>query len=179
MFGVMYEMKRFLMVVMALIFGLFLFGCNKGVDDVAKEDVSQAVIYVGTSDSGFKEYSVDVEGEITGEKLVDEIESLTGWNITLSHEITSGKGSMTVCFDGSSCIFTGPPEEQKDEFHVYDQYELAQVVLDSVKKTLQENFVSDDGDSDSFDVYYCMNDNEPLVIESIGRSWSLEEPYSW
>ncbi len=97
---------------------------------------NDAVLYIGTENTEYKEYEFYVKGEITPEKLIGEIENLTGWNLELSDEVTSGKGGMSVCFTKNCSLFSGPPNPQKDEFHVYDRYQLARIILDSVKKTL-------------------------------------------
>lgn len=59
-------------------------------------------------------------GEVTPENLIAAMGELTGWDLTLSEDdpVTTGKGGMTVSFAPESAIFTGPPEEQKDEFHM-------------------------------------------------------------
>ena len=149
-------------------------------DALSDEDVEpETILYIGTDDSSFAEYSVHIEGEVTAEKLIDEIETLTGWNLDLADGVTSGKGGMTVCFANTSSLFVGPPEPQKDEFFMYDMESLAHTILDSVKKTLQENFVMSSGNPDSLGIYYCMEGDQPLEISSIDKSWSLEEAYEW
>lgn len=62
---------------------------------------------------------------------------------------------MTVSFAKTSALFVGPPETQKEEFFMYDADTLITTILDSVKKTLQENFVdtSAGGDPESLPIY--------------------------
>ena len=76
-----------------------------------------ATLYVGTKESGFAEYPLEYEGELTPELLIQGIADLTGWNLTLAGEVTSGKGGMSVCLSGESALYVGPPDPQKDEFH--------------------------------------------------------------
>lgn len=33
--------------------------------------------------------------------------------------------------------------------------------------------------ADALCVYYYMQDDQPLTIESIGMSWPIDEPYQW
>ena len=75
---------------------------------------------------------------IAPEKLIQGIADLTGWDLTLAEEVTSGKGGMSVCLADTSSLFIGPPSPQKDEFHMYDAEQLAETILDSIQKTLQE-----------------------------------------
>ena len=104
-------------------------------------------------------------GMVPAEGVVAEMAQLTGWNLDLAGEITTGKGGITVSFGETCALFSGPPQEQKEEFHVYDSYQLDQTILDSVKKTLQNwAVVPGQGDPDSVDVYYCGPDGKDLVL---------------
>lgn len=44
------------------------------------------------------------------EAMVAGMAELTGWNLDLADEITSGPGGMTVSFADTCSIFTGPPD---------------------------------------------------------------------
>ena len=138
-----------------------------------------ATLYVGTKASGFAEYPLTYEGELTPEILIQGIADLTGWDLTLAEEVTSGKGGMGVCFANTSSLFVGPPDPQKDEFHMYDAGQLAETILDSIQKTLQEGFTLEGGDPDTLDIWYYAEDNQPLELPDIGRSWPIDQPYQW
>lgn len=56
-----------------------------------------ATLYIGTKAGGFAEYPITYEGELTAEKLIQGIADLTGWDLTLAEEITSGKGAEIPC----------------------------------------------------------------------------------
>jgi hypothetical protein len=116
------------------------------------------------------------QADSTPEELVAELEELTGWNLSLADEITSGRGGMTVSFAKDSCLFVGPPEEQKDEFRVYDGVQFTFAVLDSVQKTLQ--CWASPTNPDSVDVYFCMEGDVPLELESLGITLPMDQPYS-
>ncbi len=136
-----------------------------------------ATLYIGM-DGRFESYPLTQEGEITPEDLVAGIAGLTGWNLDLAGEITDGKGGLTVPFAATSALFVGPPEEQEEQFHVYDSVQLAQTILDSVKKTLQNWAVDPElGDPDSVDVYFCGPDGGDLVLEGAGVTISASQPY--
>ena len=116
------------------------------------------------------------EGEPTPAGLLSGIEMLTGWKLSLSDEITDGKGGITVMFAADACLFTGPPEEQKEEFHVYDATQFTLAVLDSVQKTLQN--WANPTNPDSVDIYFGMETDKPLTLENLEVTWPLESPYS-
>ena len=137
----------------------------------------EATLYIGT-EGNFKEYTVEIDS-LSPENLLKAMSELTGWNLALAADITTGKGGMSVCLSNNSALFMGPPDPQKDEFHMFDAETLCHTILDSIKKTLQENFVYEGGDPDSIDIYFYMEGEKPLTLENLGMSWSLEEPYSW
>lgn len=119
------------------------------------------------------------EGELTPEKLIQGIGDLTGWDLTLAEPVTDGKGGMSVCLANSSSLFQGPPDPQKDEFHMYSAEQLAETILDSIQKTLQNYYVLAPGDPDNLDIWYYMEGEKPLELPELGLSWPLEEPYQW
>ena len=138
---------------------------------------SEATLYIGT-EGNFKEYTVEIDS-LSPENLLKAMSELTDWNLDLAADITTGKGGMSVCLSNNSALFMGPPDPQKDEFHMFDTETLCHTILDSIKKTLQENFVYEGGDPDTIDIYFYMEGEKPLTLENLGMSWSLEEPYSW
>lgn len=69
-------------------------------------------------------------------ELIAEIAALTGWNLSLGDQVYDGKGGMTVTFGADCALFTGPPEVQNEEFHVYSAEELAETVLDNIGVTI-------------------------------------------
>ena len=122
-------------------------------DEPASPDNERtATLYIGTKTGGFAEYPMTYEGELTPEKLIQGIAGLTGWNLALAEDVINGKGGMSVCLSSESSLFTGPPDPQKEEFHVYDVGQLAETILDSIQKTLQKGFVLEPGDPDALDI---------------------------
>ena len=143
------------------------------------EEEQTATLYIGTKANGFTEYPMTYEGELTPEKLIQGIADLTGWNLTLAEPVISGKGGMSVCLSSESALFTGPPDPQKEEFHMYDVAQLAETILDSIQKTLQKGFVLEPGDPDTLDIWYCMEGEQPLELPNLGLSWPIDQPYQW
>lgn len=138
-----------------------------------------AVLYIGTRSAGFTEYSMSYEGELTPETLIQGIADLTGWNLTLAEDVITGKGGMSVCLAGESSLYMGPPDPQKDEFHVFDGLQLAETILDSIQKTLQKGFTGELGDPDALDIFFYMEGEKPLELPDLGLSWPLDQPYQW
>ncbi len=111
--------------------------------------------------------------------LIEEIANATGWNLDLAEDITSGKGGFGICFASTSSLFVGPPDPQVDEFFVFDAYGLSQAVLDSVKYTLQYNFVDATlGDPSSLDIYFYGENDTDLTLPSINAYVPMTEPYT-
>ena len=138
-----------------------------------------ATLYIGTKAAGFAEYPMSYEGELTAEKLIQGIADLTGWDLTLAEDVVSGKGGMSVCLSSGSALFTGPPDPQKEEFHMYDVGQLSETILDSIQRTLQEGFVLEPGDPENLDIWYFMEGGKPLELPILGLSWPIDQPYQW
>lgn len=138
-----------------------------------------AMVYIGTKANGFTDYPIVYDGELTAEKLIQGIADLTGWDLTLAEDVISGKGGMSVCLSSESALFTGPPDPQREEFHVYDVGQLAETILDSIQKTLQEGFTLEGGDPDALDIWYYMEGDQPLELPILGLSWPIDQPYQW
>jgi hypothetical protein len=147
---------------------------NTPVTEPAEPAASVAELYIFTGGDEYDTYTA-LDGS-TPNELVAQIAELTGWDLTLTDEITSGKGGITVSFSKSSCLFTGAPEEQKDEFRVYDDYTLTFAVLDSIQRTLQ--CWASPVYPDNVDVYFCMEGDVPLELSRIGVTLPMDEPYS-
>ena len=86
---------------------------------------------------------------------------------------------MSVCLSGQSALFVGPPDPQKEEFHMYDVGQLSQTILDSIQKTLQEGFTLEGGDPDALDIWYYLEGEKPLELPTLNLSWPLDQPYQW
>lgn len=143
---------------------------TQGTADVRQD----LMLYITLGGEDFQTYPYNGEGTPTS--LIQGIADLTGWNLTLADEIYSGKGGISVAFSTESSIFTGPPENQADEFHVFDSEQMTYAILDSVQKTLQ-NYASS-VNPDSVDIWYSMGDGQPLTIDSLGVILPIDQPYS-
>lgn len=143
------------------------------------ENQSDGTLYIGMN-GNFKEYSFS--GEKTPDRLIEAIGDLTGWNLSLADAVTDGKGGMTVCFSKDCSIFTGPPQEQKEDFFAYDNISLTQMILDSIQKTLQENYVNREsgGDPSNLDIYFCVMSEgniSDIMIPENNITVPMDQPY--
>ncbi len=149
---------------------------------------STVTLYI-TLDRGqnFVEVPVALEDKLTVDYtetqlayfLIEEIANTTGWNLDLAEDITSGKGGFGICFASTSSLFVGPPEPQVEEFFVYDAYGLSEAILDSVKYTLQYNFVDATlGDPSSLDIYFYGENDTDLTLPNINAYVPMTEPYT-
>ena len=148
-----------------------------GAEDVNHADPAFVTIYIG-SDDQFEEYLVEYTGEKTetGQVPVTELLSamseLTGWNLDLADQVYSGRGGITVTF-ADTCTLLAQPEETMDATVQRDQ-----VVLDSVKRTLQCWAVDPElGDPEKVDIWFCGPDGGDLNLTGTGRTLSSIEPY--
>lgn len=140
---------------------------------------AEAALFIGTKADGFREYPLSYEGMLSPELLIQGIANQTGWDLTLAEPVSTGKSGMSVCLADTSSLFVGPPDPQKEEFHVYDANQLAQMILDSIQKTLQEGSTGAGGNPDALEVYYFMAGERPLELPDIGRAWPMDQPYTW
>ena len=136
-------------------------------------------LYIGSGES-FSEYPFTAEK--TPGDLIHAIADLTGWNLSLADPVTDGKGGMTVCFTKDCSIFTGPPAQQQPDFFAYDNITLTQMILDSITKTLQENYVDRDlgGDPSTLDIYFCVMENgklDSITLPDEGITIPMDQPY--
>ena len=138
------------------------------------EDNQQTYVYIGYDAKGYDKYPVYIDGDITPEKLINEIAYITDWNLQLADEVSTGKGGMTVNFSSESSIVTGPPENQKEEFRAYDVYSFTKMVLDSIKETLQQNYIIPPGDPNNLDIYFTL-ENGNIKMDDVVISF--EEPW--
>ena len=168
----------FLLIVFLLI---MLAGCGKETNKEPQgeeNDKKTATLYIGQEGSEFKKYPVTYQDELTPELLVEAMSELTGWNLSLADKITTGKGGMTVCFSSDCALFIGPPDPQKDAFHMYDSESLDFTILDSIQRTLQYNFVDEGlGDPSKLDIYYCSQGDKPIQLPFLNITIPMDQPY--
>ena len=97
------------------------------------------------------------------EYLIEAISKETGWQLDLAQPIENLDGGMTISFSEKSAFVVGPPEPQKDEYYVYDNYALAQIILGTIQKTFDMNMTDGQG-TNSLDLYFDM-DGKSIIVE--------------
>lgn len=145
---------------------------GSGVSSSTSES-QKAMLYIGM-DGQFQEYPLEYDGEITPEVLVQSIAAVTGWNLDLESAV-EGNGKIVISFAETSVLYTGLPEEQKEEFKVETAAQLEQTILDSIQKTIQEWVGTEDG---AAEVYFTAADGGDLALSGSGVTISADEPYT-
>lgn len=141
-------------------------------------------LYVGM-DGSFAEYPQVYDGQpdevglVPPAAILAALSELTGWNLDLADEVTQGKSGMTVTFASTCAIFAGPPEEQTEEFHVYDAEQLVVTILDSIVHTFQNYYVNVEagGDPSSLGVYFCAAGGQSIDLPNLGVTIPIDQPY--
>ncbi len=150
------------------------------IAEIADINNWETLLYVGI-DGHFNEYPLEFTGELTPDVLIRGLSDLTGWNIILSENISTGSGGMTVCLSRKSGIFGNGFDATRPEFERMDVDSYVFSVLDSIRKTLQHNYVDPGlGDPSSLDIYFCAEGSEPISIPYMGASgwaWPLDKPF--
>ena len=109
-------------------------------------------------------------------EVLSAMAKITGWNLDLADQIYSGKGGITVTFADTCTLLTADVSEEGDQTETAQRDQL---VLDSVKKTLQCWAVDPDlGDPDAVAVWFCGPDGGDLVLAGTGITLSSTEPYT-
>ena len=137
---------------------------------------AEVLLYIGMGNS-YAQYTASVPAPAQPDGVIAAIGGLTGWDCTLAGPVEQGDGFVKVRFAQQSALFAGPPEPQKDEFHMYDAEQMCLTFLDSVARTLQANFAGKDGQP--LEVYYLPESGSgDLILENIGLAISPKTPYA-
>ena len=137
---------------------------------------AEVLLYIGMRNS-YAQYAASVPAPTQPDGVIAAIGGLTGWDCTLACPVEQGDGFVKVRFAQQSALFAGPPEPQKDEFHMYDAEQMCRTFLDSVARTLQANFAGKDGQP--LEVYYLPESGSgDLILENIGLAISPKTPYA-
>jgi hypothetical protein len=121
------------------------------------------------------EYGYDADELMSVELLARGLTAATGLNFALTD---SGTGKGGAWADWSmEASFQKPygSVDQKEEYYVPDAVGLAWLMLESLFRSVQENF----GGSPPVEVYYTMDDYKPLAAGAISfpSTFPTEDPY--
>lgn len=130
-----------------------------------------ANVYVGTfgrTKDSFTENTMPYTGEVTPEMLIEGIAALTKEKIVLDDDVevsvSGGYVYINVYFSEKSSIYSRLDSESLSDMKV-----RVYTVLDSIKKTMQAQYVSKANNIDGrVKVYFSTEDESEFVIDNLG-----------
>lgn len=156
---------------LALACGVMPVYAEEAVSHESGAGTAQSTLVIGREDHTVK---VPCTAELDPEALIAALAEETGWDLTLSASPTldEDSNSVTVAFAEGSAIYAEPPEQQKDDYHVYDAQDLIYTVLNSVASTLYQNL-------EYSYVYFSAPDGGPIELSNGGYDFYLSNLCSW
>ena len=143
--------------------------------DAPAKDAITLVAAFGPEEDSWKTYEVPFAGmdNLGVEDIANALTELTGISFTLN-SVTPGGGmsALLVDFSDDSALVTGPPEEQKEDFFMYDRDSLVLFMLDSLYFSIVGNLPIFGDDEHA--VYFTLN-GEAISLEGFGAL--PDEPY--
>lgn len=125
----------------------------------------------GNSDLNVEQYELGYSGTLTPEILIDGLSNLTGLDF-IADTVQTEMG-ITVDWKNESTLIAGlDGREQKENFHFFDADSMRWFMMDSLYRTLMENF----GDEN---IYYTMDGEKELAFEDLSptSSFPSDIPY--
>ncbi len=119
--------------------------------EASGDKLDDAVIYVKIADKDeYDIHTTKVKDSTNVNQLISELNDITGWNITVV-DYYSGKGGVTVIIKVNDDIFNGIEDKNQ------------KLLIDSITKTIQYNFVSELGNPESLEVWIENESGEVLT----------------
>lgn len=113
----------------------------------------------GSSDLNIEQYELGYSGELTPEILLDGLTKLTGLDFIA--DVTPTQLGILVDWKNESTLIANlDGREQKEEFHFFDSDTMRWFMMDSLYRTLIENFGEED-------VFYSMDGERELEFEQL------------
>lgn len=106
----------------------------------------------------------------SAQALLSAMASETGWNLS-TNGISSNSNTVFINWGSSSSLYTGAGRTSTNTYYCSDQETLDALILDSVKKTLQQNL------GVSY-VYYSDPNGEDLVLSDVNATIDSKHPYT-
>ena len=107
-------------------------------DDTAPVDPEGETVQLKIGRSGHLQTVEATVDEVTPDNVIAALAAETGWNLDLANPVSVDEdGIATVAFAADSGVYGEPPEEQKDDYHVYDVEDWIYTVFNSVAESLQ------------------------------------------
>ena len=135
-------------------------------------------IYYGT-EGQFQVYKGSALSQPTPDDLVAALAQLTGWDLTLAQPVEVVADGYSLVFTDSCSLVAGPPDPQKEGFHVYDQAQLVQTALDSIRQTLRVQSLADGfPEPDQVQIYVRLEGDKALASPDNGFQVPMDQPYN-
>lgn len=130
----------------------------------------EVTLYIWNVDS-WKTVQYKYRDTLTVQKLLEGLSYVTNWNLSTS-AIKLRDQKCAIWWSGTCSLYTGFPKKQAKEYIVFDRKDLDAAILDSVKKTIEENLGL------SYTIYYGSADGGDLRLSDQGITIPVDEPYS-
>ena len=135
-------------------------------------------IYYGT-EGQFQVYKGSALSQPTPDDLVAALAQLTGWDLTLAQPVEVVADGYSLVFTDSCSLVAGPPDPQQAGFHVYDQAQLVQTALDSIRQTQRVQTLADGfPEPDQVQIYVRLEGDKALASPDNGFQVPMDQPYN-
>jgi len=124
----------------------------------------------GNSDLNIKKYELGYSSELTPEILLEGLSNLTGLDFIADITLTQ-MGILVDWKNESTLIANLDDREQKEDFHFFDAESMRWFMMDSLYRTLLENFDEE--------IFYSMNGEKELAFEELypTKTFPINIPY--
>ena len=134
-------------------------------------------IYIGT-DGNFAVYRGSATSQPSPEDLIQAIAQLTGWNLTLAQPVEVVEDGYALVFTDDCSLVAGPPDPQKEEFHMFDSVQMVETALDSIRQTLRAQSAADGfSDPDQVQIYVSLEGGREVSLPEAGIRVPADQPY--
>ena len=169
--------------ILASILGLCILLCGCGQSETSSESPEQVEptavmktallytnIYTGSDIDDFQTHPFEYTGDLTVEKLAQGLSELTGLDFFITETPSSEPNEITIDWAlDSTLIANMDGREQKEEFFLYDTDSMSWFMMDSLWRTVMENF-------EVKNIYYTMDGGQELILDEKELSGTNEFP---
>lgn len=140
---------------------------------VPTPDTKTVSLAIGRPDA-MKQVSVNVniDTDVTPDLLLEALAKETGWNLSFAAPVTldaNGNAVVALAEDGS--IYGNPPENQKNDYYVYDVNDWIYTVLNSIDATFKANDITG--------VRFTAPDGSDLSVNNGDVQFALPSDFVW
>ncbi|MDR3312842.1 MAG: hypothetical protein LBS96_00105 [Oscillospiraceae bacterium] len=108
--------------------------------------------------------------KVDAKVLLETLANETGWNLDTAEITWADAITVQIAFAAEASIFAGPPDPQKDAYHVFDSSEMVLTALNSIAETLAANQCGSN-------YRFTAADGGPLNIE--GFTWAADQNWDY